>query len=159
MVLGETSLTETPPEVMIASSMGRKPVGQTRKHLKHEISARRSSRVIECTFLYGSMPLASTTSGQAAYEYSGWLKGYIHLGNALYRVDPNTYWAIRDQLPDTVKADLAYNNAYWDQFRDTVVQTVSTKVYDGVLKAYGDERGIQSYGTVVDMLVAYYNAY
>ena len=30
------------------------------------------------------------------------------------------------------------------------------KAYDSLLKAYGDERGIQSYGTVVDMLVAYY---
>ena len=61
-----------------------------------------------------------------------------------------------NSLPDTVKADLADNNAYWDQFRDTVIQQASTKVYDGILKAYGDERGIQSYGTVVDLLVAYY---
>ena len=48
------------------------------------------------------------------------------------------------------------NNAYWAQFQDSVVQTVSNQVYDGLLKAYGDERGIQSYGTVVDLLVAYY---
>ena len=29
-------------------------------------------------------------------------------------------------------------------------------MYDGLLKSYGEEKGIQSYGTVVDMLVAYY---
>ncbi len=110
----------------------------------------------ECNFL---AVLASTTCGDTAYAYAGWLMGYIHLGNALYSVDPETYWAIRDALPDTVKADLAYNNAYWDQFRDTIVQKASTTVYDGILKAYGDEKGIQSYGTVVDLLVAYYNAY
>lgn len=110
----------------------------------------------ECNFL---AVLASTTCGDPAYAYAGWLMGYIHLGNALYSVDPETYWAIRDALPDTVKADLAYNNAYWDQFRDTIVQKASTTVYDGILKAYGDEKGIQSYGTVVDLLVAYYNAY
>ena len=107
----------------------------------------------ECNFL---AVLASTTCGDAAYAYAGWLMGYIHLGNALYRVDPDTYWAIRDQLPDGVQADLAYNNAYWDQFRDTVVQKASNEVYDKVLKVYGDENGIQSYGTVVDLLVAYY---
>nr|WP_326184688.1 DUF3810 domain-containing protein [uncultured Oscillibacter sp.] len=107
----------------------------------------------ECNFL---AVLASTTSGEPAYVYAGWLMGYIHLGNALYRVDPDAYWAIRDGLPDTVKADLAYNNAYWDQFRDTAVQQAATTVYDGILKAYGDERGIQSYGTVVDLLVVYY---
>jgi len=82
--------------------------------------------------------------------------GYIYLGNALYRIAPDAYWALRDSLPETVKADLAENNAYWDQFRDTVVQKASTTFYDSALKLYGDERGMQSYGTVVDMLVAYY---
>ena len=120
----------------------------------HELAHQRGiASEQECNFL---AILASTTSGNAVYEYSGWLKGYIYLGNALYKVDKDTYWAIRDSLPQGVQADLAYNNAYWAQFEDTVIQTVSTTVYDGVLKAYGDERGIQSYGTVVDMLVAYY---
>ena len=82
--------------------------------------------------------------------------GYIYLGNALYRIAPETYWAIRKALPETVEADLTYDTAYWDQFRDTAVQKASNKVYDGMLKAYGQEQGIQSYGTVVDMLVAYY---
>ena len=55
-----------------------------------------------------------------------------------------------------MEADLAYNNAYWDQFKDNAAQKVADKVYDTSLKAYGDEDGIQSYGTVVDLLVAYY---
>ena len=107
----------------------------------------------ECNFLG---ILASVTSGNDAYEYSGWLMGYIYLGNALYRIAPDTYWAIRNALPETVEADLTDNTAYWDQFRDKAPQKVSNKVYDGMLKAYGQEQGIQSYGTVVDMLVAYY---
>ena len=107
----------------------------------------------ECNFL---AILASTTCGNDTYAYSGWLMGYIYLGNALYRIAPETYWSIRDVLPETVKADLEDNTAYWDQFRDTAAQKASNKVYDGMLKAYGEERGIQSYGTVVDMLVVYY---
>ena len=107
----------------------------------------------ECNFLG---VLASTTCGNEAYAYSGWLMGYVYLSNALYRVSPDTYWAMRKALPETVEADLTDNTAYWDQFRDKAPQKVSNKVYDGMLKAYGDERGIQSYGTVVDMLVAYY---
>lgn len=122
--------------------------------IAHELAHQRGiASEQECNFL---AVLASTTSGDPVYAYSGWLKGYIYLGNALYKADKDAYWEIRDRLPDSVKADLAYNNAYWAQFEDTVIQTVSTTVYDGVLKAYGDERGIQSYGTVVDMLVAYY---
>lgn len=120
----------------------------------HELAHQRGvASEQECNFL---AVLASTTSGDAAYEYSGWLMGYIHLGNALYAADPDAYWAIRDTLPETVLTDLQHNNAYWAQFRDSTVQKVSNKVYDGLLKGYGEERGIQSYGTVVDMLVVYY---
>lgn len=107
----------------------------------------------ECNFL---AVLAATNSDHPAYVYAGWLKGYIQLSNALYRVNQDIYWAIRDVLPESVRADLAYNAEYWKQFDNTVVQKVSTTAYDGMLKAYGDARGIQSYGTVVDMLVAYY---
>ena len=71
-------------------------------------------------------------------------------------MDPEAYWAIRKTLPETVEADLAAQSAYWDQFRDKAVQKVSNQVYDGFLKSYGEESGIQSYGEVVDLLVAYY---
>lgn len=53
----------------------------------------------ECNFL---SILACTTSGLADYTYSGWLFGYIHLSNALYRADPEAWQAIRDTLPETV---------------------------------------------------------
>ncbi len=120
----------------------------------HELAHQRGvASEQECNFL---AVLASTTSENPAYVYSGWLMGYIYLGNALYSLDPETYWALRETLPETVQADLAYNNAYWAQFRDSAAKKVSNKVYDSMLKAYGDERGIQSYGTVVDLLVAYY---
>ena len=39
--------------------------------------------------------------------------------------------------------------------RGTAVDA-SQKVYDTILKGYGQEDGIRSYGTVVDLLVAYY---
>lgn len=107
----------------------------------------------ECNFL---SILASTSSGLPAYEYSGWLQGYIYLGNALYPVDPDSYWAIREALPEHVQRDLKENNAYWAQFQDSTAQRASNRIYDGILKSYGDERGIQSYGTVVDLLTVYY---
>ena len=120
----------------------------------HEMAHQRGySSEQECNFLG---ILAAVTCGDPAYAYSGWLMGYVYLGNALYRLSPDTYWALRRQLPATVEADLAANNAYWDQFRDTVVQKVSNQAYDGMLKAYGHQEGIQSYGMVVDLLVTYY---
>ena len=107
----------------------------------------------ECNFLG---VLASVTSGMPDYIYSGWLLGFIHLGNALYETDPEAYWAIRGTLPAAVEADLRDNSAYWDQFRDNVVEKVSDTVYDAALKSYGDANGMKSYSMVVELLVAYY---
>ena len=122
--------------------------------IAHELGHQRGfASEQECNFL---AVLASTSSGLPAYEYSGWLLGYIYLGNALYSVDPDGYRAIRDSLPDSVRQDLTENNTDWAQFRDSPAQRASNKIYDGILKGYGDERGIQSYGTVVDLLVVYY---
>ena len=55
-----------------------------------------------------------------------------------------------------MRADLADNNAYWDQFEDKATATITQGVYDGFLKSYGDTDGVQSYGTVVDLLVTWY---
>ena len=107
----------------------------------------------ECNFLG---ILASTTSGIPAYEYAGWMSAFVYAGNALVSVEPELYWAIRAQLPPEVERDFAVSAAYWEQFADKTPQKVSTTVYDGVLKAWGEELGIRSYGTVVDLLVTYY---
>ncbi|MBR3641386.1 MAG: DUF3810 domain-containing protein [Oscillibacter sp.] len=120
----------------------------------HELAHQRGvASEKECNFL---AVLACTTSGKAEYVYSGWLLGYIHLGNALYAADPEAYYAVLALLPKTVIADLRNNNAYWQAFEDTTAERVSEKVYDGMLRAYGEEDGTRSYGMVVDLLVAYY---
>ena len=56
---------------------------------------------------------------------------------------------------NTVRADLAYNNAYWASFAGAAADASQT-VYDTILKGYGQADGIRSYGMVVDLLVAYY---
>ena len=106
----------------------------------------------ECNFV---AIMAATSADSAAYRYAGYLMGYVHLANALYRVDQAAWQTIRNSLPDTVRADLRQNSAYWAQF-DGLVNTAATKVYDGFLKSNGLADGVQNYGTVVDLLLAYY---
>lgn len=122
-------------------------------NITHELAHQRGiASEQECNFLAIA---ASTASDHAAYRYSGYLMGYIQLSNALYRADRGRWEAVRGLLPETVLADLRYHSAYWAQF-DGLTAKVSTTIYDNALKSYGQADGIQSYGTVVDLLVAYY---
>ena len=122
-------------------------------NITHELAHQRGiASEQECNFL---AVVAATSSDNAAYRYSGYLMGYIHLSNALYRADQERWQNVFALLPDTVIADLRYHSAYWNQFEGPTA-TVSQKIYDSTLKGYGQTDGIQSYGTVVDLLVAYY---
>ena len=120
----------------------------------HELAHQRGiASEQECNFL---AILASTTCGEEGYAYSGWLLGYIYLGNALFRADHDAWERVWAELPEGVKADLRNNNAYWKQFQDSTVQKASNTVYDNFLKSYGEELGLQTYGTVTDLLVVWY---
>lgn len=120
----------------------------------HELAHQRGfSSEQECNFLAVA---ASTTCGDPVYQYSGYLLGYIHLGNALYSADQDLWQTVYDSLPNGAKLDIRNNNTYWAQFQNSAVKQVSNRVYDGFLKSYGQEQGLKSYGTVVDLLVAYY---
>jgi hypothetical protein len=99
--------------------------------------------------------LACSESGNAAYEYSGWLLGYINLGNALYKYDAERYFELASHLPEPVKADIRANNAYWAKY-ETAEAKVSEKIYDSFLKGNGQELGVESYGRVVDLLIAWH---
>ena len=138
---GETNLNVDAPACLLPATVA------------HELAHQRGvASEQECNFL---AVLAATTCGDPAYAYSGWLMGYIHLGNALYAADPEAWRAVRDSLPGTVLADLADNNAYWAPYKGAAA-AAGQKAYDTVLKAYGDADGIRSYGTVVDLLTVYY---
>ena len=138
---GEATLNIDPPDAPLPSTIA------------HEMAHQRGvASEQEANFV---AILACVESGNAAYEYSGWLFGFIHLGNALYRWDADTYFSLAAQLPEEVWADLEANRAYWAQF-ETKAAEVSDKVYDTMLKSYGQSMGVQSYGAVVDLLLAWY---
>lgn len=138
---GESSLNVDSPACLLPANIA------------HELAHQRGiASEQECNFLAIA---ASTASDNSAYQYSGYLMGYIHLSNALYRADQNRWGELYAALPETVQADLRYHSAYWSQF-EGLTATVSKRIYDTTLKSYGQTDGIQSYGTVVDLLVAYY---
>ncbi|MBQ7777297.1 MAG: DUF3810 domain-containing protein [Oscillibacter sp.] len=139
---GESNVNMDSPACLLASTVS------------HELAHQRGiTSEQEANFL---AILAATTCGDDTYAYAGWLSGYINLSNAVYRIDPELYRMIWALLPETVQEDLRRQSDYWDQFRDKTPQKVSNQVYDSFLKGYNQELGLQSYGTVVDLLVVYY---
>ena len=139
---GESNVNVDAPECLLPSTIA------------HELAHQRGiASEQECNFL---AILSGTTCGSPDYAYSGWLLGYIHLGNALYRADRTRWSEVYNSLSESVRTDLDTNNAYWAQFRSSAVKKVSNSVYDKFLKGYGETDGLKSYGTVVDLLVVYY---
>ena len=138
---GESNVNMDSPAMLLASTCAHELAHQ------HGIASEQ-----QCNFL---AVLACTRCDDAAYNYSGWLLGYIHLSNALYRADRDAWQEVRDRLPDEVLADLRANSAYWAQYKG-LTATVTQSLNDRMIKSYGDSLGTQSYGAVVDLLVAYY---
>lgn len=137
---GEANINTDPPPCLIPATVA------------HEMAHQRGVASEQEANFVGI--LACLESDDPLYVYSGWLFGYIHLCNALYKADADRYFELAAALPESVKADLWANNEYWAQY-ETKAAKVSEKVYDTMLKSYGQELGVQSYGAVVDLLIAW----
>ena len=137
---GESNVNMDSPAMLLASTCA------------HELAHQRGiASEQQCNFL---AVLACTRCGDANYHYAGWLLGYIHLSNALYRADREAWQEVRDSLPAEVLADLRCNSAYWSHYRGLTARFTQS-LNDKMIRSYGDTLGTQSYGAVVDLLVGY----
>jgi hypothetical protein len=76
----------------------------------------------------------------------------------LYDHDLELYKKIRDMYSEEVLADRIANSEYWKTYHNEVISAVSSKLNDTYLKANNQESGEQSYGEVVDLMLAEYRA-
>lgn len=88
-------------------------------------------------------------------RYSGYYSAYIYCHNALYKYAPETASEILSQTGELLRGDFRRSNEHYAQFEGPVKE-VSEKVNDTYLKTFGEEKGVQSYGAVADMLIAHY---
>ena len=100
--------------------------------------------------------LAGMKSEQPDLQYSSTMLALIISGNALYDQNPELYFEIRDRYSEGVLADIRANAAYWQIYEDSVVSTISNKVNDTYLKVNAQTDGVQSYGRMLDLLLAKY---
>ena len=99
--------------------------------------------------------LACAGSGDPYFEYSGTSLALLYSMNALYKADPERCMELRAQYCEALDADMRAQSAYVSA-HDTKIAEVSDSINDAYLKLNDQKDGVQSYGKMVDLLLAYW---
>jgi len=81
----------------------------------------------------------------------------VHSINRLYDADYDAFLEVNALMSEGVRLDFADNNAYWARYEGPVAE-VSTAVNNTYLRVNNQSDGVQSYGRMVDLLLADYRA-
>lgn len=99
--------------------------------------------------------LACIGSDSLAFQYSGYLTGWVYATNALARIDMEAYIELYRSLDLAVIEDLQENSYFWNQYEGKAAK-VSNQMNDTYLKMNDQTDGVQSYGRMVDLMLGYY---
>lgn len=109
----------------------------------------------ECNFI---AYIAAINHPQKLFQYSGYMLAIIYTGNALYASDPQLLYQANKQMSAQIKEDLEGYNTFWDKYEGKA-EEFATKVNHKYLKANGVEDGVESYGKMIDLILAFYEKY
>ena len=98
--------------------------------------------------------LACIGSEVDAFRYSGYLTGWVYATNALAKADLEAYAEICGQLSEKAWDDLRNNNEFWGKYEGKTAE-VSNRMNDTYLKLNSQSDGVNSYGRMVDLMLAY----
>ena len=99
--------------------------------------------------------LVCTGADDPVVRYSGYYRAYSYCANALFDADEELYWKMREAAPAAVLADRAAESAHVRSYQGASVE-IAQKYNDAFIKSTGQAAGIESYGRVVDLFLAYY---
>lgn len=100
--------------------------------------------------------LACLKSSDINLQYSGLYVALMQSMNALYRADSQRYFALREKYSPALANDMAAIHQYWVKYYNTPASKASNTINDTYLKANNLADGTQSYGRMVDLLLAQY---
>lgn len=89
------------------------------------------------------------------FQYSGVMLALTHSMNALSGKDIDEYIKLTKNYSEGVRRDLRYYSSFWKQYEGKV-EEASNKINDNYLKSNGQGDGVESYGRMVDLLIAEY---
>lgn len=121
----------------------------------HELAHQRGiAREDEANFIAF---LVCARSDDAYIRYCGYLNLCEYVLNALYSADSKLWEETYKKLDERAIYEMIAYNDFYEKYSDNVVGDISGAINDAYLQANGTE-GSRSYGLVVDLAVAYYNA-
>lgn len=122
----------------------------------HELSHQRGiARENEANFMAF---LVSLESDDPYLRYSGALSVLEYYLSALHTADKDAYTDVLARLDTRVIGELNAFSVFFEKYRDNTVADISGAVNDTFLQIQGQTAGSRSYGLVVDLGVAYYQA-
>lgn len=98
--------------------------------------------------------LACKSSDDPVIRYSGYYVAMVHSMNMMAQTDVERFIELRKQYSPAVEADARLLADYWDKYFNTPAASLSNSVNDAYLKANDLSDGIESYGRMVDLLMA-----
>ncbi len=101
--------------------------------------------------------LACHESKSADIRYSGVLLALIYSTNALYDTDQELYFKTVSSYSQGLITDLRYSSDFWKRHQGKPAE-VSNAVNNAYLKMNKQSDGVQSYGRMVDLLLADYRS-
>ena len=102
--------------------------------------------------------LVCANSDHVDLQYSGVMHALINAGNALYDKNAELYREVSATYSVEVRLDLNANSEYWRQFENQVISNAVEQINNTYLMMNDQEDGVQSYGRMVDLLLAEFRA-
>lgn len=138
---GEANVNVNYPDYIVISSAA------------HEMAHQRGiTREDEANFVAF---LVCTMSDDAYVRYCGYADVINEVMNKLYSADYELYVKASAYMPEQLRREYAAYSEFFDKYRENVAADVSGAINDAYITSHGQPAGIQSYGLVVDLVVAY----
>lgn len=117
--------------------------------LAHRLTVAGEDEANFCAFL------ACLENEDPVFQYSGWYSACLYTYNALHQADVDAAAQVWNSMSPTLREDFRRANEHYSRF-DGKVQQAAEKANDTYLKVFQEEAGVQSYGQVADLLIAWY---
>ena len=100
--------------------------------------------------------LACEANTTPEFQYSGYFMAYRYCYAALAKLDAEAAGRVRAGLDSLVAQDLAAYQSFFAEKEDPDAREVADTINNGYINISGDDRGIDSYGDVVQLLVSWH---